>query len=749
MDIGQGDGLVVISPDGFVTLVDSGNESEASIVSSYLASLGITDIDYTVTSHLHADHFGATDVLLQQFPGVVACFDSGGTYSSTQYSQYDATAGARRVAVGPGNTIDMGPSVQVDVLHGHAGSTNENDNSVVLRITHGMQTFLLGGDCESECESQFDPGHIEVYKAHHHGSATSSSDLLLSRMNPTTAIVSLGSGNTYGHPHQETLDALAAYGVDVHRTDLEGPLVVRSDGADHVVNGELGCTDGQTRSCGLTDVGECQLGTQTCSGNTWGTCIGEISPAAEDCGNGRDDDCDGSIDAADCDCGGCTGHVLISQVYYDTIGTDSIEEFVDLYNPMASAVDLTGWSLADNAGTWTLPPGTTIGAGAYLTIARDQAGFSALFGFDPDVTGMTLSLNNTGDKLDLVDNTAALQDHVAWESFEAGWSVAAGTGASIERVDLSNDTDTVNDWGVTSPASPRGGPSTCTSDSDCDDGLYCNGMETCDPQNGCQAGTPVACADGISCTVDACDEATDSCVFTANNSACDNGLYCDGAEVCDPSLGCQPGNAVSCSGDACNTGVCNESLDSCDYQPVADGTVCDNLDGCTGDTCQAGTCQPAVCTGGPSLVIAQVSYDTPGTDSKEEFIEIYNPTGATVDLSGWTLQDNVGSWSFPSGTNLASGRTLIVAADNRGFRKLYGFNPDLNGLSLALGNSGDIVRLVDNAGAEVDMVAWENFVSGWSIAAGTGDSIERLDLASDTDTVNDWVVRSPSSPLAL
>ncbi len=899
MDIGQGDGLLVLSPDGFVMMIDSGVDSSSSKVSSYLASLGITDIDYTVVSHMHADHLGATDKVLQQFPDVVACFDNGRTAGTVQYQEYDSAAGSRRVTVGPGDTIDMGPSIQVDVLHGDAGASNENDNSVVLRITHGSNTILSGGDCEEGCESEFDPGPIDVYKAHHHGSRTGSSDLLLSRMQATTALISAGTGNTYGHPHQEVLAALSNYGITVHRTDLEGDLVVQSDGVAHVVNGQLSCTNGSTRSCGQSDVGACQLGTQTCTGGSWGVCSGEVGPTTEDCGNGLDDDCDGQTDGADCDCGGCVSHLMIAQVAYDTPGTDSVEEFVDLYNPNGASVDLGGWSLADNAGSWTFPGGTTIAAGSYLTVARDTSGFAALHGFDPDVSGMSIALNNGGDKLDLRDDTGATVDHVAWESFEAGWTITAPIGDSIERVDLSSDSDTAADWGVTSPASPRGGPTTCSADADCDNGIYCDGVETCHPTQGCQPGTPVSCDDGIACTadscneatdscdaapndaacdngqfcdgaetcnvalgcqagtpvscddgfsctvdscneatdscdrnpdngacddglfcnggetcdvmtgcqsgtdpcggqvcneatdtcgctsnaecddgvycngaeqcvagscqtgtavscddgiactVDACNEATDSCDYTGDDAVCDNGLFCDGAETCDLVLGCQAAPAVDCSGwaDSCNDGVCNEATDSCEAAPVIDGQVCDNGDACGIDTCQAGVCQAAPCGGLDHPLIVQVSYDTPGTDSKEEFVELYNPSASAMNLDGWSLEDNQGSWSFPGGTVIAAGDYLTVARRSNGFRSLYGSNPDVSGLSLSLGNSGDIVSLRDDTGTVVDEVAWEDYLAGWSIAASTGNSIVRSDPGLDTDTASDWVVQSPSYPL--
>jgi hypothetical protein len=102
-------------------------------------------------------------------------------------------------------------------------------------------------------------------------------------------------------------------------------------------------------------------------------------------------------------------------------------------------------------------------------------------------------------------------------------------------------------------------------DSQCDDSAYCNGAETCDIVTGaCLQGTPVDCSDGVSCTDDSCNEATDSCDFLPNDANCsDDGLYCNGTEFCDPVADC------SSTGDPCPAGeICNEEIDICEAPPV-------------------------------------------------------------------------------------------------------------------------------------------------------------------------------------
>lgn len=160
-------------------------------------------------------------------------------------------------------------------------------------------------------------------------------------------------------------------------------------------------------------------------------------------------------------------------------------------------------------------------------------------------------------------------------------------------------------------------------------------------------------------------------------------------------------------------------------------------------------------SGGPSgVVFSEIFYDTPGTDAIEEWIELYNGTGSTVDIGGWTIIDNNGtgsSFTFPGGTTIAAGTYLTVAADSAGFNALYGFDADVYGAISALNNDGDTLLLKDSGGVEIDAVAWEGgasagIPSGWGSVsdpvAATGNSIVRTDPAVDTGTYIDWSTAS-------
>ncbi len=129
------------------------------------------------------------------------------------------------------------------------------------------------------------------------------------------------------------------------------------------------------------------------------------------------------------------------------------------------------------------------------------------------------------------------------------------------------------------------GTDSCThaaSNAACDDGLWCNGAETCDPVGGCQPGTPPSCDDGVACTTDACDEGADSCTHAASNAACDDGLFCT-EDACDPVQGCQHSARGCDDGVACTTDACDEETDSCTH--AASNAACDDGLFCTDDVC--------------------------------------------------------------------------------------------------------------------------------------------------------------------
>lgn len=148
------------------------------------------------------------------------------------------------------------------------------------------------------------------------------------------------------------------------------------------------------------------------------------------------------------------GQVVISEVLYDAPNNDSTEEFVELYNSGCSAVDLSGYQLQDNSTSFSLSG--SLPAGGYLTVARSSSGFYNLFGSNPDISGMTLALGNSGDYVKLLQGTSLI-DQVGWEGGLSGWSLNASN-VAIERAAFTA-TSNQDDWRVAATAgSPGSGP---------------------------------------------------------------------------------------------------------------------------------------------------------------------------------------------------------------------------------------------------------------------------------------------------
>ena len=273
----------------------------------------------------------------------------------------------------------------------------------------------------------------------------------------------------------------------------------------------------------------------------------------------------------------------------------------------------------------------------------------------------------------------------------------------------------------------------CTVNADCDDGAFCNGTETCNVGTGiCEAGTAVSCGDGVSCTVDSCNEATDACDNTPTNSLCDNGLFCDGTETCDAVAGCQAGAPVACGdGVGCTVDSCNEATDSCDNAP--DDSACDNGLFCDGtETCDAvSDCQAGSnpCSG------AQTCNET--TDICE------GPGGCLHDVDfesgngGWTGDTGACSTGdFVVGTPDATAWQL--GAGNPGQAFFTALNPNGIGGDDVDGGTCEALSPVVNAGAEAAVLVSLDYYHGQRDAgddAGDGFTIEVLNNGSVVDTL--------------
>lgn len=238
LDVGQGDCTVVLC-DGEAMVIDGGPSSASSFVYSYLRNtLQLQHIDYVISTHPHQDHVAGLSSVLNAEP-VDVIFTPVLEWESKAFNnmvKYAEKQGTPLFVPTEGDTLILGGAT-VTILHCWPEAIDygrTNDSSIVVRIDYGKTSFIITGDAEDWSEYMMIDGKAnlkaDVLRVGHHGSHTSSTMEFLNAVKPVYAVISVGKGNGYGHPHQEVLDRLQEIGAKVLRTDEIGTIVMTSDG---------------------------------------------------------------------------------------------------------------------------------------------------------------------------------------------------------------------------------------------------------------------------------------------------------------------------------------------------------------------------------------------------------------------------------------------------------------------------------------------------------------------------------------
>lgn len=238
LDVDQGDAILLMGPD-FSILIDTGRRERSDVV-PYLEEIGVETLDLLVGTHPDADHIGQFPQVLARFPVREVWMSGDATTTLTFERALDAVvaSGAAYREPRAGEVYEIG-SARLEVVHPTVLTGETNEDSVVFRLVFGEVMFLFMGDAEASSEHEMlEAGfalQADVLKLGHHGSDTSSTLEFLEAVGPEIAVWSAGADNTYGHPHQVTLDKLAQLGVTVYGTAVDGTVVVESDGQTYAV----------------------------------------------------------------------------------------------------------------------------------------------------------------------------------------------------------------------------------------------------------------------------------------------------------------------------------------------------------------------------------------------------------------------------------------------------------------------------------------------------------------------------------
>ncbi len=242
LDIGQGDSILIRSPNGKIMLIDGGRSTNLaqSVIIPKLNEWGAPQVDVLMPSHPDQDHIAGLVGVLENFPVKAAALT--GQVHATQI--YERLLGDIRdknvqaIKVRTGTDIPFDSTVKLEVLGPDdeaVQSDDTNNASIVLKLTYGSTSFLFTGDAElPENQVILDHGsdvRSTVLKLGHHGSRSSTNEDWLKHVQPQLGIISAGKDNSYGHPHPEVIAALKKLNIPYVRTDEHGTITVTSDGA--------------------------------------------------------------------------------------------------------------------------------------------------------------------------------------------------------------------------------------------------------------------------------------------------------------------------------------------------------------------------------------------------------------------------------------------------------------------------------------------------------------------------------------
>lgn len=244
IDVGQGDAILI--DQGTTEVLIDGGDKTVDLV-PFLRNYVDGPLEVVVTTHPHADHIGGLPGVFSAFT-VLDVWDNGETATTVAYSNYVAaitsSEGAVRHVARQDMTFTTG-QMSFYIVSPFSTTDTTNNNSVVLSLKYGTVDFLFMGDAEKEAEGRLVASsnyrvldaikNIEILKVGHHGSRTASSPKFLSVASAEVAVYSAGTGNTYGHPHPETIANLTAAGAKIYGTDVNGTITVKTDGHSYSV----------------------------------------------------------------------------------------------------------------------------------------------------------------------------------------------------------------------------------------------------------------------------------------------------------------------------------------------------------------------------------------------------------------------------------------------------------------------------------------------------------------------------------
>lgn len=242
-DVGQGDAIFIETPQDHQVLIDGGPDT--SVLEKLGKEMPFWDknIDLLILTHPDHDHLAGLIEVLQRYK-VDNVLWTGVVKDTAEYAKWLELLEEQQVIIAQAGQRIILSDVIIDVLFPFNNLEGEspkdiNNTSIVLRLSFKESSFLFTGDLHKSVEEDLVEKQVflasDILKISHHGSKTSSSEKFIEYVSPEIAVISVGRNNSYGHPHQETLETLKKYDIRVERTDQRGDIKILSDGVNHQV----------------------------------------------------------------------------------------------------------------------------------------------------------------------------------------------------------------------------------------------------------------------------------------------------------------------------------------------------------------------------------------------------------------------------------------------------------------------------------------------------------------------------------
>lgn len=246
IDVGQGDATLITCGDEAM-LIDAGNNNQSTNIQNYLQGQGITTLKYIIATQPDEEHIGGMQAVLNKFDCQTVMMSDESKEKETYKDIIDTMKkkGYENTTPVVGNTYSLGDAT-FTILSPTKNYDSSNDNSIVFLLAHGENKFMFLGDAGIKVEKDISDGQtdisVDVLKVGNHGSDTATSEALMKAAQPKYAVISVGSGNSYGYPTEQTLNRLNDAGTQIYRTDEQGTILATSNGKEITWSGNPSTT---------------------------------------------------------------------------------------------------------------------------------------------------------------------------------------------------------------------------------------------------------------------------------------------------------------------------------------------------------------------------------------------------------------------------------------------------------------------------------------------------------------------------